>query len=66
MWDVNGLLEYWSDYPPTHILVSAYLMGGKRSSNRKKANRNELDELVQAVSAAGGTLNHKLPQLYRA
>jgi len=68
LWEVNELFEYWRDYPPTHILVSAYLTGGKQSSsdkNRLKSNSN-LDDLAQAVSLAGGRVSNKRPRIYQS
>jgi hypothetical protein len=66
LWELNDLMSYWQDYPPTHVLVAAYLMGGRQRSNgktRKQADR--FDELAQAVSLAGGSSTKKLPQIYR-
>jgi hypothetical protein len=60
-------MAYWKEHPPTHVLVAAYLMGGKRSSagkTRRQA-QSDLGDLTQAVSFAGGRLNKKLPLFYR-
>jgi hypothetical protein len=60
-------MAYWKDYPPTHVLVAAYLMGGKRhspSKSRRQAD-NSFGELTQAVSFAGGSVAKKLPQFYK-
>jgi hypothetical protein len=60
-------MAYWKDYPPTHILVAAYLMGGKRKSAGKTGNFTDghFNELRQAVSFAGGSVAKKLPQYYK-
>jgi len=67
LWELNDLMAYWQDYPPTHVLVSAYLMGGKKSSAGKTAGQGQsnFDELAQAVSFAGGSVAKKLPQSYK-
>ena len=61
-------MAYWKDYPPTHVLVSAYLLGGKKSTAGKarRQSQSHLDELTQAVSFAGGSVTKKLPQFYKA
>jgi hypothetical protein len=61
-------MAYWKDYPPTHVLVAAYLMGGKKSSPGKarRQGQSNFGELTQAVSFAGGTSTKKLPQFYKA
>jgi hypothetical protein len=68
LWDLNDLMAYWKDYPPTHVLVAAYLMGGKRKTTGKTRNFTDgsFNELTQAVSFAGGSVIQKLPQLYKA
>jgi hypothetical protein len=69
-------MSYWRDYPPTHVLVAAYLMGGnKKSSGRhrpgkigvnEKANAGfNFNDLIREVAFAGGTVTHKLPEIYR-
>jgi hypothetical protein len=67
LWELNDLMAYWIDYPPTHVLVAAYLMGGKRKTTGKARNFTDghFNELTQAVSLAGGTLTKKLPQFYK-
>lgn len=61
-------MDYWRDYPPTHILVAAYLTGGKKgpTSRAKKAGNSYPDDLVQAVALAGGGARHKLPSVYKS
>jgi hypothetical protein len=61
-------MAYWKDYPPTHVLVAAYLMGGKKGSAGKtrRHGQNNFGELTQAVSFAGGSVTRKLPQFYKA
>jgi hypothetical protein len=68
LWDLNDLMAYWKDYPPTHVLVAAYLMGGKRKTTGKTQTFTDgsFNELAQAVSFAGGSVIQKLPQLYKA
>jgi hypothetical protein len=60
-------MAYWKDYPPTHVLVAAYLMGGKKSSAGKTRHQSQsnLDELAQAIVFAGGSVATKLPQFYK-
>jgi hypothetical protein len=61
-------MVYWKDYPPTHVLVAAYLMGGKKSSAGKarRQGQSNFGELTQAVLFAGGSTSKKLPQFYKA
>jgi len=68
LWDLNDLFEYWQDYPPTHVLVTAYLTAGNknRSSTRKRQSRGDkFEELTQAVATAGGGTTRKLPEVYK-
>lgn len=75
MWDVNDLMEYWQDYPPTHVLVAAYLLGGNKVRSSKRPRKNDtgdsdgdtsnFHELAQVVTSAGGALNKKLPEIYK-
>jgi hypothetical protein len=67
LWELNDLMAYWKDYPPTHVLVGAYLMGGKKSSAGKtrQQSRGNFGELTQAVFFAGGSVTKKLPQFYK-
>jgi hypothetical protein len=67
LWELNDLMAYWKDCPPTHVLVAAYLMGGKKSSigKARRQGQNNFDELTQAVSFAGGSVTKKLPQFYK-
>lgn len=60
-------MAYWKDYPPTHVLAAAYLMGGKRSSvgNARRQGQSDFGELTQAVTFAGGSVTKKLPQFYK-
>lgn len=57
---------YWKDYPPTHVLVSAYLTGGRQKGVRKNSPSGQLTELSHAVASAGGMSLGKLPSVYRA
>jgi hypothetical protein len=68
LWELNDLMVYWKDYPPTHVLVAAYLMGGKKSSAGKarRQGQSNFGELTQAVLFAGGSTSKKLPQFYKA
>jgi len=68
LWELNDLTAYWKDYPPTHVLVAAYLMGAKRKTTGKTRNftNRSFNELAQAVSFAGGSVTQKLPQFYKA
>lgn len=67
MWELNDLMAYWKDYPPTHVLVGAYLTGGKKSSvgKTRRQGQSNFGELTQAVSLAGGTFTKNLPQVYK-
>jgi hypothetical protein len=66
VWDANDLYDYWGDYPPTHVLVAAYFMGGSRAGKRHRgSHRGNFDELQQLVASAGGRLKRKIPETYR-
>jgi len=57
------LQTYWQQYPPCHVLLSAYFLGpGKRS---RTDTRVEFEEISQAVRLAGGSFRGKLPASYR-
>jgi len=60
-------MAYWKDYPPTHVLVAAYLMGGKRKTAGKTQRLSDANfgDLKQAVSFAGGRIVKKLPHFYK-
>jgi hypothetical protein len=60
-------MAYWKDYPPTHVLVGAYLMGGTRKMRGKPRGQGDASfgDLKQAVSFAGGSVAKKLPQFYK-
>jgi hypothetical protein len=67
LWQVNELLDYWQDYPPTHVLVGAYLIGGRktRAGQQMGGGKNRLHELRQAVVLAGGGMKGVVPKIYR-
>jgi hypothetical protein len=65
---VTDLFAYWQDYPPTHVLVVAYLSGGKKNSSasaKAMGKRTGLDQLSQAVVDAGGAIHKRLPNIYK-
>jgi hypothetical protein len=64
LWEANDLFTYWSDYPPTHVLVGAYLLGAK-TARRSRSKSQDFDELCQAIRATGGTCGNKLPAAYK-
>jgi hypothetical protein len=64
LWDVNDLMLYWQDYPPTHVLVAAYLMGGTKRSKRVAEN-TKVGELPHAIAILGGSAKGRLPEMYR-
>jgi len=68
LWELNDLMAYWKDYPPTHVLVAAYLMGGKRKTAGKaqRLSDGNFGDLKQAVCWAGGSVVKKLPHFYKA
>jgi hypothetical protein len=66
LWEVNELMAYWKDYPPTHVLVAAYLMGGKQHRKLSTGGKRGFEELSHAVNAVGGASIGKLPLIYRA
>jgi hypothetical protein len=65
LWELNDLMAYWKDYPPTHVLVAAYLMGGKKQRKLSTSEKPDQAELSHAVAAAGGTSHARLPPIYR-
>lgn len=69
LWELNDLMAYWKDYPPTHVLVAAYLMGGNKARSRRPPTggingNSKFDDLVRDIAFAGGTVNKKLPEIY--
>jgi len=65
---VTDLFSYWRDYPPTHVLVGAYLSGAKKNSSfkpRKASIKTGFDDLTQAVASAGGAVHNLLPAVYK-
>jgi hypothetical protein len=76
LWDLNDLMAYWRDNPPTHILVAAYLTGGNKKASRnhrqnssgsdvKTGTSFNFDDLAREVAFAGGAVTNKLPEIYR-
>src|SRR5260370_1003065 len=68
-WAVTDLFDYWEDYPPTHVLVAAYLGAGKRSRRRRSRDSKgqaSLEEVKRAIASAGGGVKKVLPEVYRA
>lgn len=59
-------MAYWQDYPPTHVLVAAYLMGGGRRAKHIGNHGSKLDELSHAVNTVGGSSKGRLPEVYRS
>ena len=62
-------MAYWKDYPPTHVLVGAYLMGGNKARSSGlpaggTSGNSKFSDLARAVAFAGGTVNKKLPEIY--
>jgi hypothetical protein len=66
LWELNDLMAYWKENPPTHVLVAAYLIGGGKKGPRKNLSPRQLSDLSQAVASAGGMSLGKLPSVYRA
>jgi hypothetical protein len=69
-------MGYWKEHPPTHVLVAAYLMGGKKGRSSKRRHdlnhgdakgdvETEFHDLVHQVALAGGATNRQLPDIYR-
>jgi hypothetical protein len=58
-------MVYWKDYPPTHVLVAAYLMDGKKQRKTSTGGKRGFEELSSAVGPAGGTTSGRLPPIYR-
>jgi hypothetical protein len=66
--EVNELFDYWQEYPPTHVLVSAYLGGGNQGGlgrRRSRQGAQDLDELLLAVGSQRSGSYPKLPEGYR-
>jgi hypothetical protein len=59
-------MAYWQDYPPTHVLVAAYLLGAGKRSRRVGKSGGKLDELSHSVTSIGGSARGKLPDMYRS
>jgi hypothetical protein len=59
-------MAYWQDYPPTHVLVSAYLMGGAKRARCTANNGSKADELSYAINVVGGSSKGRLPEVYRS
>ena len=53
-------MDYWSEHPPTHILVAAF-MNAKGSATKSKAapQQPDLDKLKEEIAALGGSVNAK-------
>jgi len=61
-------MAYWTNYPPTHVLVAAYLIGGNRkvAGKTQRLSDGNFGDLKQAVFLAGGSVVKKLPHFYKA
>ena len=60
---------YWQDYPPTHVLVAGYLLGGSRRGRRNSVQEGHgarFHELTHAVATAGGSISKRLPGIYKS
>ncbi|HYL92763.1 MAG TPA: hypothetical protein VEW69_06360 [Alphaproteobacteria bacterium] len=68
MWEAHELLEYWQEYPPTHVLVAAYVLRGQQRGKKRSGGKPqaEHDELMQMVGSAGGGVRGRLPEIYRS
>ena len=66
LWDVNDLMEYWSEHPPAHIILAAVHF---RHTKRKKKTEQISDaaqDLAQYSAALGFTgIAGPLPAVYR-
>ncbi|HEY2393868.1 MAG TPA: hypothetical protein VGK22_22025 [Candidatus Angelobacter sp.] len=76
LWELNDLMAYWKDHPPVHVLVAAYLLGGKQAGSRRRGSRStgaststhndfNFNDLAREVTFAGGSISNKLPLAYR-
>jgi len=63
LWDVNDLFCYWQNYPPTHVLVAAYLLGDRKRSSSHHKNGYDAEMLRQKVISVGGTIRRGPPPI---
>ena len=53
--EVQELLDYWQECPPTHVLVAAYL--GHKGKKSSKISKDEQDTAVSAfIGMLGGQI----------
>lgn len=53
LFELNELLEYWSEHPPAHVLLGAVMQA------RGLRKRRSSSDLLGAVAAAGGKITSK-------
>jgi len=47
-------MEYWGDYPPTHLLVRAYMGAGKGGGQRPVSTDAEVGAFLGNLERLGG------------
>lgn len=53
-----GMMEYWQEHPPVHILMAAKLGLKSRRSRRKSSPKNEdMEKMISDFAGAGFTVN---------
>jgi len=68
LWELNDLMAYWKDYPPTHVLVAALPEWAAREKGPARIGARLPDTLMNSRRPclfAGGSVSKKLPQIYK-
>jgi len=62
---VDDLCAYWKTYPPTHVLVAAYLLKGSDREPSHASKDTQMAGMAAAIHSIGGSNRGKLPDYYR-
>jgi hypothetical protein len=62
---VDDLCTYWGKFPPTHVLVGAYLLKGSEREPSRASKDTQIAGMAAAIHSIGGSNRGKLPDHYR-
>lgn len=66
MADCCELFDYWSEWPPVHILTAARYLGGKRAPHGAPVDQTEFTQSLTEVSGMLGMPTEPMPPQLKA